>query len=82
MSFSNQVSDKTIIRNVQLRLARSGLGTTSKLTVTSQRGTVTLSGTLQYELQRRNAIAAARGVEGVRGVVDRLQAKPREKKWC
>src|SRR3989339_2150669 len=53
----------------------------SKITVTVRNGHVTLSGTLQYDTQRRSLLNAARGAVGVRNVVDQLQTKPKEKNW-
>ena len=44
--------------------------------VTTNNGAVTLTGTVETEAQRRQAIAIARNTEGVRDVVDRLQVTP------
>jgi len=69
------VPDKTIVQKINQRLARAGLGSGSRVTVTVRGGQVTLSGTLQYEIQRRPTLRAVDGVEGVRGVADQMQVK-------
>ena len=76
-----QVPDKRLLQKVEQRLSRTGLGTQSKITVLVRNGDVTLSGTLQYDSQRRPVLQAARGVEGVRQIVDQLQVKAAPKKW-
>lgn len=78
----NHGPDKAIGEKVNQRLNRVGLGSSrSQITVVVHNGYVTLSGTLQYDAQRRSLVSAARGVVGVRDVVDQLQANPGEKKW-
>ena len=44
-----------------------------KVVASSQGGTVTLTGKIQYEHQRNSCIQTARRVEGVQRVVDQLQ---------
>lgn len=77
----NSSSDKTILKRVSQRLARASLGSRSRVTATVHSGRVILSGTIQYENQRRPAVRAASGVDGVSGVSDQLQlqvhAQPR-----
>jgi osmotically-inducible protein OsmY len=75
----NQIPDKNIVKKVNQRLGRAGLGSQSKITVTVRNGCVTLSGTLHNEMQRQTLLTATRGAGGVRSVVDQLQTKPREK---
>ncbi|NLY00175.1 MAG: BON domain-containing protein [Rhodopirellula sp.] len=70
------VADKAIIQKVSQRLSRAGMSTTCQLTVLCQHGDVTLSGTLQFEHQRRAALAATRAVEGVHRVVDQMRVLP------
>ena len=82
LSYRDHVPDKTIVRKLNQRLARAGLGYQSKIAMTVRNGCVTVSGTLQYEMQRKSVLNSARGVAGVRGVVDQLQAAPRKKNWC
>jgi osmotically-inducible protein OsmY len=81
MQRSGQVPDKRISQKVEQRVSRAGLGSQAKITVQVRNGDVTLSGTLQYDRERRPVLHAARGVEGVRRIVDQLQMKAAPKKW-
>ncbi len=76
MAMTERVPDRSIEKKVGQRLARSGLGTQCRLTVTVRNGTVTIGGQLQYEIQRRQAMRAVGGALGVRMIVDRMQVKP------
>jgi osmotically-inducible protein OsmY len=76
-----QVPDKRLLQKVEQRIARAGLGSQTKVRVTIRNGDVTVSGTLQYETQRRPVLHATRSVEGVRRVVDQLQVKAAPRKW-
>jgi osmotically-inducible protein OsmY len=71
----NDTSDKALLKTVNRRLQRTGAQ--SRLTAAVLRGTVTLTGKLQYENQRLPIMKAIRGVSGVRNVVDQLQAPPK-----
>jgi len=81
LSNRGQVPDKRIVQKVQQRLSRLSLGAQSKVGVDVRNGSVILSGTLQLERQRKAVMQAARGVEGVRGIVDNMQIKPATHKW-
>ena len=72
------VSDKTLLKKVNQRLARGSLGSQSHVTAMVRNGQATLSGSIQYENQRRPALRAASGVDGVSGVVDQLQVQSRD----
>jgi len=76
-----QVPDKRLLQKVEQHISRKGLGSQTKISVQVRNGDVTLSGTLQYETERRPALHAARSVEGVRRIVDQLQVKAAPKKW-
>ena len=82
LSYQDRVPDKAIERKVNQRLGRAGLGSQSKVTAVVRNGQVTISGTLQYDTQRRSVLNSARGVQGVRNVVDQLQTIPKKKNWC
>ena len=75
----NDVPDKTLLQKVNQRLARMGTGSQSRVTATVCRGQVTLSGTIQYALQRRPLVSAVSSVAGIRRVIDQLQEKPRRR---
>lgn len=77
----DQVPDKTIIHKLNQRLVRAGMSSKSKVTIVVKNGTVTVTGLLQYDNQRRPLMNALRRVDGVRGLVDQMTVKPRENKW-
>jgi ABC-type cobalamin/Fe3+-siderophores transport system ATPase subunit len=62
---------------VNQKLSRGGGGSQSRITATVQRGTVTLTGKLQYDAQRAPLTKAVASVAGVRRVVDQLTVAPR-----
>jgi osmotically-inducible protein OsmY len=72
--------DKTVLKQVNQRLMRAGTGGKTRVTATVSRGDVTLSGVIQYEMQRRTLTRAAGSALGVRRVIDQLKleaAKPK-----
>lgn len=68
----NQISDKDLLKTVNQRLMRAG-GSQSRVTATVQGGTVTLTGTLQYAIQRSPIVKSVTNITGVRRVLDQLQ---------
>lgn len=68
--------DKALLKKVNQRLMRAGLGAHSRVTAAIRNGQVTLSGSIQYENQRRTILRAATGVDGVSRVVDKLTVQP------
>jgi osmotically-inducible protein OsmY len=77
MVFGNQVPDKTLLKEINRKLMRTG--TQSKISACVRGGYVTLTGNLQYEHQRRSLIRAANQVSGVRQVVDQMTVRPRKR---
>ncbi len=77
----DQVPDKRIVQMVNKRLARTGVSQ-CKISVSVRNGYVTLSGTIQFDYQRKAILRAAQGVEGVRQVVDQLTVVPRRTRWA
>lgn len=77
MPIGNRVPDQTLLREVNKRLMRAG--TQTKVTATISSGSVTLTGSLQYETQRRVLIRAANQVGGVRQVVDQMTVQPKKR---
>ena len=69
----NQVSDRDVLKSVNQRLARTGTASQSKVNVSVQQGIVTLTGSLQYAIQRSSILKAITRVPGVSRVVDQLQ---------
>lgn len=70
-----KLPDPKITRNVSQQLSVRGLRPPCRITVQCRDGQVTLSGSVQTLQQKQTAGQAARGVDGVRSVVDRLQIK-------
>lgn len=68
----SKVPDGVLVKNVNVRLQRAGSGGGSGVTAAARSGTVTLSGILQYEIQRRPMIKAANGCPGVLRVIDQM----------
>lgn len=77
----NEIPDKTLLKTVNRRLDRTGTGSQSKVTAAVQRGTVTLTGKLQYEIQRNPIVKAIRSVAGVSQVIDQLQTPPKKERY-
>ena len=77
----NKVPDATIIQKVTKQLSNHGMRSPCRIAVAARKGDVTLTGTIQFEHQRIAALHAARGIDGVRRVMDQLkvQAKPVQK---
>ncbi len=67
------IPDRTIDQKVGQQLANRGMRPPCKVAASSNAGTVTLTGKIQYEHQRNACIQLARRVEGVKRVVDQLQ---------
>jgi osmotically-inducible protein OsmY len=75
----NQVSDKDLLKTVNQRLTRTGTGSQSRVSVAVQHGTVTLTGTLQYAIQRSPIVKAVSRVDGVSRVLDQMQLVDKKK---
>lgn len=71
------ISDKTILKDVNKQLAKTGMGR-SRITATVRGGQVTLTGQLQHERQRRPVMQTLRQIDGMRGVTDQVKVTPRE----
>ena len=72
------IPDKAVLQRLNQRLSRLG-GAQSKVAVTVRSGAVTLSGTIQYEMQRSSIVKLVNSIPGVRSVVDQLKLKPKER---
>jgi len=81
MRKKDPVSDRTIMQKVSEQLQNRGMRPPCHVAVMSQKGTVTLSGKIQYDHQRRMAVQATQGVEGVQRVVDQMQVIAKESHW-
>ena len=73
------IPDKALLQKLNQRLTRLG-SSGGKVTASVVRGDVTLSGTIQYEMQRSSLVKVATSVPGVRRVIDQLTMKPKERR--
>lgn len=67
-----KVPDRQIQQKVSAQLPRRGIRPPCDVRVSVHNGTVTLSGKLEFDLQRKAAVHAASGVNGVQRVVDQM----------
>lgn len=68
----DKTPDSSILKKVNENLMRTGTGGQAKVQAGVRNGDVTLSGSLQYEMQRRSMVKAATSVAGVRRVIDQM----------
>lgn len=71
------IPDHLLNQQVTQQLSNRGVRPPCKVAVSTQQGSVTLCGLIQYEHQRHMALQAAQHVEGVKRVVDQLRVIPR-----
>jgi len=76
MPYESRIPDKVILAKVNQRLSQCGMGSNVHVNAVVRNGTVTISGMLDFEYQRRPLLRAANGVQGVRLVLDQLRVKP------
>jgi osmotically-inducible protein OsmY len=81
MKDREKTQDPVISRKVSEKLSCLGVRAPCRVTVVSDKGKVTLSGTIQYEGQRQVALRGIKGVAGVESVVDKMQLIPRVPQW-
>ena len=67
-----KVPDRQIVQKVTVQLPARGIRPPCNVRVHVRNGTVTLSGTIEFEMQRKAALHAATGVNGVQRVIDQL----------
>jgi len=67
-----KVPDRQIVQKVTTQLPARGIRPPCNVRVSVHNGTVTLAGKIEFEMQRKAAIHAATGVNGVLRVVDQL----------
>ncbi|HXE81410.1 MAG TPA: BON domain-containing protein [Vicinamibacterales bacterium] len=75
-ALAEQMSDAGITARVQSKFFLDDMVKGRNIDVTTSGGTVTLDGEVRNELERDQAIALARSVDGVRDVRSRLQVNP------
>jgi hypothetical protein len=72
------VPDRVLNEQVIRQLSVRGMRPPCNVVVSTHKGSITLSGQIQYEHQRRPAVQAAQHVEGVQRVVDQLRVIPKK----
>lgn len=65
-------SDSDIVADIQDRLRQDSMTGRYPLSVTCEEGVVTLAGNVRGEPAKMRAVSIARGVAGVKGVIDNL----------
>jgi osmotically-inducible protein OsmY len=81
MMYQASVPDHSISQKIGQQLCNQGVRPPCHVTVVTSKGNVTLSGTIQYEHQRRMVVHTTRAVEGVHRVVDQLRVIPKLQHW-
>ena len=75
--FGNHVPDKDLLKTINKRLVR--IGAPTKVLAEVSRGTITLTGQLKYENQRKQIVKAVGATAGVQQVIDQLLSPPKVK---
>lgn len=70
------VDDTVITTEVKAKLAGEKAIHTTRISVKTERGVVYLTGAVESADDRSKAVKIAKGVKGVRDVVDRLEVRP------
>ena len=78
MILRNQIPDKTVLKSVLQRMTRKGTSS-SRVKATVRSGDVTLTGTIDYEHQRRSVLSSANSIPGVKRVIDQLRVEKKKK---
>ncbi len=74
-SLGRDIDDATITAEVKAKLAAEKIATLTRIDVDTNNGVVALNGTVQSEDMRMRAVDVARGVKGVREVVNNLRVQ-------
>jgi osmotically-inducible protein OsmY len=73
MSARISSQDQRVSESVTRHLSNRGVRPPCNVVVSNRDGSITLSGHIEYEHQRRSAVRAAQNTDGVKRVVDQLQ---------
>jgi osmotically-inducible protein OsmY len=77
MPTSASFRDNLLNQKVTRQLSNRGVRPPCQVVVSNSDGSITLSGQIEHEYQRRTAVRAAQNTAGVKRVLDRLQVIPR-----
>lgn len=80
MAFGSPIPDKTVLRSVTQALTTKSAGSGARITAVVSSGTVTLSGMLAQETQRRMILSAMGVISGVKRVIDTMKVTPPKKR--
>jgi hypothetical protein len=75
-------ADERLRNQLEHKLASHGIRPPCKVVVGVRNGQVTLSGTVQFDYQKRAAAHACRAMSGVKGVVDQIQVAAHKSPWA
>jgi osmotically-inducible protein OsmY len=81
MPIRHQVPDQTITQMVARQLSTHGIRQPCQVTVQTNKGSVTLTGKIQYEHQRRTIVHAVHSVDGVQRVNDQMKVMNATQSW-
>jgi osmotically-inducible protein OsmY len=73
--------DQVLAAKVQQQLDKRGIRMPCRVNVSCQHAIVTLTGEVQFEMQRKTAVHAAREVMGVMRVIEQLRVQPPGSLW-
>jgi osmotically-inducible protein OsmY len=73
----NSFRDNLLNQKVMRQLSNRGVRPPCQVVVSNSDGSITLSGQIEHEHQRRTAVRAAQNTAGVKRVLDRLQVIPK-----
>ncbi|WP_436714647.1 BON domain-containing protein [Roseiconus lacunae] len=72
MTLGNQISDKTLLKNVERKLMQKCAGSV-RVSATIRGGDATITGTVRHEHERKSIVRCVAAVQGIRRVVDQLR---------
>ena len=78
MSFKNQIPDKTLLKSVLQNMMRKGVKA-NRVKATVQSGSVTITGTIDYDHERRSIVNSVNTTSGVKRVVDQLRVEKKKR---
>ncbi len=82
MLHKSPIPDRIINQKVTQQLISRGIRAPCAVEVQTARGTVTVSGKVEYEHQRSAVLRIVRDVEGVANVVDQLHVMQKTSVWA
>lgn len=78
MPLRSQIPDKTLLKSVLQNMTGKGVNV-SRIKATVQSGSVTITGTIDYDHERRSITNSVNSITGVKRVVDQLQVEKKKR---